>query len=227
MIKKRIIIRGPRVHDVGYRLFLLDEAEYRLIPYFSARNIKNKAEVVEVLVGGDKDRVEDFVEFVKNTFPEDAEVESVSVEDYAGDIRTIESFSRSFSISQLSKIARIGVKMLEKQDAMLEKQDAMLEKQDETISILKDVKRDTSMMIEKQDETISILKDVKCDTSIMLEKQDETIKSIKSLSGSVDQGREEVVAEIKALRDDLKSHFDERLSRLEEEVSQIKAKISM
>ena len=133
MIKKRIIIRGTRVHDVGYRLFLLDEAEARLIPYLSAKNIKNEVQVVEVLVGGDEDRVEGFVEFVKNTFPEDAEVESVSVEDYAGDIRTIESFSRSFSISQLSKIARIGVKMLEKQDIMIEKQDKMLEKQDQTM----------------------------------------------------------------------------------------------
>ena len=118
MIKKKIIIKGQKVHDVGYRLFLLDEAEARLIPFFSVKNIRNKAQVVEVLACGEEDRVERFIEFVKNNFPDDAEVDSVSVEDYEGDIRTIESFSRSFSISQLSKIARTGIAMLKLQSNM-------------------------------------------------------------------------------------------------------------
>lgn len=117
-IKRKIVIKGPRVHDVGYRLFLLDEAEARLIPHLNAKNIKNEMQVVEVLVGGEKDKVESFIEFVKNNFPEDAEVDSVSVEDYEGDIRTIESFSRSFSISLLSKIARTSVAMLNIQKEM-------------------------------------------------------------------------------------------------------------
>ena len=118
MIKKKIIINGPKVHDVGYRLFLLDEAEDRLIPFFSVKNIRNKEQVVEVLAFGEENRVERFIEFVKNNFPDDAEVNSVSVEDYEGDIRTIESFSRSFSISHLSKIARTGVAMLNLQSNM-------------------------------------------------------------------------------------------------------------
>lgn len=118
MIKKKIIIKGTKVHDVGYRLFLLDEAEARLIPFLSVKNIRNKGQVVEVLACDEEDRVERFIEFVKNNFPDDAEVNSVSVEDYEGDIRTIESFSRSFSISQLSKIARTGVAMLNLQSGM-------------------------------------------------------------------------------------------------------------
>ena len=118
MIQKKIIIKGQKVHDVGYRLFLLDDAEDRLIPFLSVKNIRNKEQVVEVLACGEEDRVERFIEFVKNNFPDDAEVNSVSVGDYEGDIRTIESFSRSFSISQLSKIARTGVAMLNLQSGM-------------------------------------------------------------------------------------------------------------
>ncbi len=118
MIKKKIIIKGQKVHDVGYRLFLLDEAEDRLIPFLSVKNIRNKEQIVEVLACGEEDRVENFIEYVKNNFPDDAKVISVSVEDYEGDIRTIESFSRSFSISQLSKIARTGVAMLNLQSNM-------------------------------------------------------------------------------------------------------------
>ena len=178
MIKKKIIIKGQKVHDVGYRLFLLDEAEARLIPFLSVKNIRNKAQVVEVLACGEEDRIERYIEFVKNNFPDDAEVDSVSVEDYEGDIRTIESFSRSFSISQLSKIARTGVAMLNlqsdmndtlsnmngvqssmnesikeisgkqdimigKQDIMIGKQDIMIGKQDETITVLKEFRKET------------------------------------------------------------------------------------
>ena len=178
MIKKKIIIKGPKVHDVGYRLFLLDEAEDRLRPFFSVKNIRNKEQVVEVLACGEENRVDRFIEFVKNNYPDDAEVDSVSVEDYEGDIRTIESFSRSFSISQLSKIARTGVAMLNlqsdmndtlsnmngvqssmnesikeisgkqdimigKQDIMIGKQDIMIGKQDETITVLKEFRKET------------------------------------------------------------------------------------
>ena len=178
MIKKKIIIKGQKVHDVGYRLFLLDEAESRLIPFFSVKNIRNKEQVVEVLAGGEEDRVDRFIEFVRNNFPDDAEVNSVSAEDYEGDIRTIESFSRSFSISQLSKIAITGVAMLNiqsdmnntlsnmndvqsnmngnikeisgKQDTMIGKQDTMLEKMD--------------TMIGKQDETNTVLKEFRKET---------------------------------------------------------------
>ncbi len=206
LVKKKIIIRGSKVHDVGYRLFLLDEAEALMIPYLSAKNIKNEVQEIEVLAGGEKEQVERFIELVKTNFPEDAQVDSVIVEDYEGIIRTIESFSRSLSISQLSKIARTGVAMLniqmnmdksikgisKQQDKMLEKQDAMLGKQD-----------------------------------VLIQKQDETTREIKDLSGRVDQSREEIVMEIRSLRNDLKSHFDERLNRLESEVSQIKAKICL
>ncbi len=118
MIKKKIIIEGPKVHDVGYRLFLLDEAEARLIPLLSVKNLRNKEQLVEVLAGGEEEQVNEFIEFVKSNYPDDAEVDSVSVDDYEGGIRTIESFSRSFSSSQLSKIARTGVAMLNLQSNM-------------------------------------------------------------------------------------------------------------
>jgi hypothetical protein len=42
MEKVMILIKGQKVHNIGYRAFLLDEAEALLIPNFSARNIKNE-----------------------------------------------------------------------------------------------------------------------------------------------------------------------------------------
>jgi acylphosphatase len=204
-LKKKIIIKGKKVHDVGYRLFLLDEAEARLIPYLNAKNIKNEMEVVEVLVGGEKEQVESFAGFVETDFPEDAEVDSISVEEYEGNIKTIESFSRSFSISQLSKIARTGVamlniqkdmnntinkisesqnKMLVKQDKMLEKQDRMLEKQDTTIHILERMSGDTSDMKSTLSRIEADVKDTKFSLSSFIEekfrKQEVEIAEIKA-----------------------------------------------
>ncbi len=63
MEKRKILIKGPKVHSVGYRAFLLDEAEALLIPNSSAKNIKNETEIVEVLVGGNKEKIDTFIKF--------------------------------------------------------------------------------------------------------------------------------------------------------------------
>lgn len=54
----------------------------------------------------------------------------------------------------------------------------------------------------------------------MLEKQDETIKAIE-------RGKEEIVTEIRSLREDFKSYMEDRFTRIEQEIEAIKAKIGM
>jgi len=137
MEKQKILIKGPKVHGVGYRAFLLDEAEALLMPNFSAKNIKNETEIVEVLVGADKEYIDIFIKFVKNNYPEDAEVTDISVEDYYGDIRTIEAYSRSFSASQLSKIAMTWVSLLKNQKEYIGISREILHKQNEHIALTK------------------------------------------------------------------------------------------
>ncbi len=197
-VKKKILIKGKKVHDVGYRLFLLDEAEARLIPYLNAKNIKNEIEVVEVLVGGEKEQVESFAGFVETDFPEDAEVDSISVEEYEGNIKTIESFSRSFSISQLSKIARTGVAMLNIQKDMNNTINKISESQDK--------------MLEKQDK--------------MLEKQDMHIKITENGFNDMRTGFGEVKEEIHLLRDDFRELFMHEVSELRSEIAEVKATLA-
>lgn len=141
----KITIIG-KVHDVGYRLFLLEEADYLFIPYFDARNVKiDDKEALIVLVDGDEEQIKEFVEFVKTNKPENAVVEEIRIEEYRGRVRDIERFRASFNTAQLSKIVQVGLKMLEKQDVMIQKQDLMLQKQDQ--------------MLQKQDETIKVIKE--------------------------------------------------------------------
>lgn len=172
MIKKKIIIKGPKVHDVGYRLFLLDEAEDRLIPFFSVKNIRDQAQVVEVLAGGEKDRVERFMEFVTQNYPDDAEVNSVSVDNYEGDIRTIESFSRSFSISQLSRIARTGIAMLNLQSNM-----------NDTLSDIKGTQSNMNDTLSNVKDTQSNMNDVQSSMNDTISSMNESLKEFRKETG--------------------------------------------
>ena len=54
---------------------------------------------------------------------------------------------------------------------------------------------------------------------IMIQKQEETMSKI-------DQNRLEIKSEIHAFRDDFKSHFDNRLSKMEFELTEIKVKVA-
>jgi len=156
MKKCKILVKGPKVDSVGYRAFLLDEAEALLMPNFSARNINNGIEVVEVLVGGTKDNIDIFIKFIKNNYPEDAEVADISFEDYDGDIRTIEAYSRSFSTSQLSKIAVTGVSLLINQKEHIELTKEILHKQDEHNALTKE---ESNNSLSKQEKHINVTKE--------------------------------------------------------------------
>jgi acylphosphatase/soluble cytochrome b562 len=123
----KITITG-KVHGVGYRALLLEEADSLLIPKFEARNVKiNGKEALIVLIDGDKEQIESFVRFLKENKPENAVVEEIRVEEYRGTVRDIEKFRAGFTSTQLSKIIQVGLEMLKKQD--------------ETIAAVKEVKK--------------------------------------------------------------------------------------
>jgi acylphosphatase len=48
-----------------------------------------------------------------------------------------------------------------------------------------------------------------------------------ALGNKIDQGREEITFEIRSMRDDFRSHIDKRLTKVELELSEIKAKVAM
>lgn len=199
MLKKRIVIKGERVQDVGYRLFLLEAAESLGLKGFQARNVED---YVEFLVEGDEDRVAEFADFAKKNYPELARVEKVVEEDYEGNIMPIEGFYRSLSLNQLVKIVNIGSSMLSKQDQSLGKQDQMLEKQDRMLGKM-------DLMLDKQDKMLE-------KQDMMLTKQDQML-----------QKQDVLIDEVRSLRSDLKTHMEERFQRIELEIAKIKKKIGI
>jgi acylphosphatase len=61
---------------------------------------------------------------------------------------------------------------------------------------------------------------------IMIEKQDIMIQKQEETMSKIDQNRLEIKSEIHAFRDDFKSHFDNRLSKMEFELTEIKVKVA-
>ena len=164
-MKRRVIIKGNVVQDIGFRLFLYEHAEALDITEFQARNIER---AVEVLVGGEAAEVAKFVEFVELERPERADMEDIELEEYEGKIKPIERFAQSFMLAQMGKFVNIGMEMLatekaikndtgqilEKQDSLLGKQDSLLEKHDETLSEMKGLRGDLKSYMEERFERI-------------------------------------------------------------------------
>jgi len=160
-MKVKITITG-KVHDVGYRVFLLNQADSLLIERFDARNVYiNDKQALVVLIEGDEEQVKEFIEFVKTNKPEKAVVEDIKIEEYKKPIRSIDSYRNSIMIDQLGKILQVGLKMIEKQDLMLQKQDLMLEKMDLMLGKQDEALSKMDQMLQKQDEAIDVIREEK------------------------------------------------------------------
>jgi acylphosphatase len=196
-VKTKIIIKGKRVQDVGYRLFLLSRA--RSLKGFEASNI---GEDLILLIEGEEDSVKRFTQTVKAEKPPLAEVSEVLVEGYDGEVMEVKEYREQLSLEQLVKIATVGVEM--RDDIKEMKGD------------IKEVKGDVKEM--KGD-----IKEMKGDMKTMLKKQDETLAEIRATRDEIRATREE----IRALREDLKQYMERRFERLEREIALIKQKIGL
>jgi acylphosphatase len=210
MTAKELRITG-QVHEVGYRLFLLNGAEDLLLERFVARNIVTAGkECVLVHVDGPPELVSRFVAFAESQYPSKAVVDSVEVRAYSGTVMSIDSFRQSYMVTQLTKLAQAGVSMLGKQDAMLGKQDAMLGKQD--------------AMLGKQDETIAVLKEEGEKTREVVQAEGNLTRDLMSTEG--EKTREVVQAEGEQTRVVLKGTLAEDLVWVKDELIDIRTTLN-
>jgi acylphosphatase len=195
-MKIRAKIIGPKVHNVGYRYLLLNEADNLGLKGFSARNaMENGNQIVSILIEGDEKIIAKFREFVQINRPETAEVAEVSFENFEGHVESVSKFAFRFQsiqvgkgINSILKIESVQYNMLKNQDRMLETQDRMLETQDR--------------MLETQDESVELLKGVKDDTSAI---RDEIRQSASSALEEKYEQLSREIAEIKASISEIKA----------------------
>ena len=137
-MKFKVILKGKKVHDVGYRVFLTNKALSLGVENFNTFNIFiDGTQSVIALIEADAEMFDFFKGFINTTSPNNAEVENISIEKYINSIPPIETCMQAFQMEQWGKGIPILVKMLEKQDQMLDKQDEMTVLQKETIVTIK------------------------------------------------------------------------------------------
>ena len=146
MQKIKAKITGDRVHDVGYRVLLVNKALSLSVDNFNTFNTYfDGVQAVIVVIEADDETMEDFKSFVVSVRPEKSIVDEVSFEIYKNSVPPVERVLQSFQMEQWGKGIPIFLKMLEKQDIMIGKQDKMIDNQD--------------IMIEKQDEMVELQKE--------------------------------------------------------------------
>jgi acylphosphatase len=92
IVKLRIMITGPRVHDVGYRSLLLGYAMGLRLPGFDANNLREgKTQVVDVVVEGKESQVDAFKAFVEGNRPASSEVSNRRLDGIERDIRIVKT----------------------------------------------------------------------------------------------------------------------------------------
>lgn len=112
-MKLKITITGPKVHDVGYRVFLLKHAMNLALPGLSTYNweeMKGQQQVI-VLLEGDEARIKSFLQLVEKTKPEMAEVSKVTFEDYDGDVGRASEVAMFCTFVQLDKAIPLLLKI--------------------------------------------------------------------------------------------------------------------
>jgi len=184
MKAKEIAIKG-KVHDVGYRLFLLSEAESVFIEKFDARNVLVDGEQhLFVRVEGVEEKISRFLEFAESNYPPGASIESVEVKDYGEEVRSIDSFRQSLMVFQVTKMAQAGV--------------GMLGKQDETIRVIKEESEKTREVTmaegEKTREVVEKVREEVEKTSEVLSVESEKTRAV--LKGKIEEDVEWIKEEI-------------------------------
>ena len=141
MVKKKIIITGDRVQEVGYRVYLLTTALNFGASKFYASNVYiNKKQAVIVFIEAEKGIINGFSEFIKVNIPDGANVSEINIENFKGKVMGIDQYLHLIQVEQLNKgipaildIRDNSKTLLDKQDKMLDKQDKMLDKQDKML----------------------------------------------------------------------------------------------
>jgi len=116
-MKYKITIEGQKVHDVGYRPFLISLANDFDIQRFAVKNaVVEDKQVVIAKIEAEEAQFNEFMDAVRVERPQKAEVSSITYEAFEGQVPSIIKTSMLNMNAQLAKgIAAMGT-MIEKRD---------------------------------------------------------------------------------------------------------------
>ena len=120
-MKLKVIIKGRKIHDVGYRVLLVNKAlSFGLDNFNTFNTFIDDVQAVIAVIEGNDEIIEEFKAFINTTGPKDADVESINIEEYKNAVPPIERCMQAFQTDQCGKVIQILSKCLDKQDSKLE-----------------------------------------------------------------------------------------------------------
>ncbi|OPY52604.1 MAG: Acylphosphatase [Methanosaeta sp. PtaU1.Bin112] len=192
-MKLKVKIVGSKVHDVGYRVFLLKHAMNLALPGLSTYNWEeNGQQEVIALVEGDEARVTAFLQTIEKSKPEHADVIKVNFEDYDGDVGRTSEVAMFCSFVQLDKAIPLLLDMRDDLKAVRKNTDMIPQMSED----LKAVRRNTDMIPQMSED----LKGVRKTT-------DATLTEIKGMREDIQPGYamqfRQMQADVRVIKDRL------------------------
>ena len=127
-MKLKITLAGPKVHDVGYRVFLLKNAMITALPGLSTYIWEGDGrQQVIALVEGDEARIKAFLKKTEKDRPELAQVTEVTSEPYEGEVGRTSEVAMLCSFVQLDKTIPLLLDMRDDLKAVRKTSDATLD----------------------------------------------------------------------------------------------------
>lgn len=138
-MQSQITIAGSRVHEVGFRLILLQYAKKLRLLYFEAFNDSNEnEELVIIYVEGDEEKINLLIQNIQAIKPESAIIHDITIQPYAGQILPLTSFSQDLQMEQMAKSVPILVEMRDLQLKTVDMQQTTIDMQKTTIDLQKE-----------------------------------------------------------------------------------------
>jgi acylphosphatase len=192
-MKLKIKITGPKVHEVGYRYFLMSNAIDMGLKGFHARNrtSENGPEVI-ALVEGDEETIADFKKLVDTQKPEHSQVLSIAFENYDGDIMKTECYAQICSAIQLNKAIPLLLDMRNDLNAVRKTSDmtfdeikAVRKTSDMTLDEIKAVRKNTDTIPQVLEEIKGMREDIQPGYGMTLRQVQSDIRAIKERLGMI------------------------------------------
>jgi acylphosphatase len=193
-MKLKIKIAGPRVHDVGYRVFLLKHAIHTALPGLSTYNWdEDGQQEVIALVEGDEARIKAFLKAIEKSKPEMAEVSKITSEPSDDEVGRTSEVAMLCSFVQLDKAIPL---LLDMRDDLKEMKGDIKEMKGD----IKEMKGDIKAVRKTTEATLEETKAIRKTT-------DTTLEEIKGMREDIQPGYgmtlRQVQADIRAIKERL------------------------
>ncbi|OPY52539.1 MAG: Acylphosphatase [Methanosaeta sp. PtaU1.Bin112] len=216
-MKLKIKIAGPKVHDVGYRVFLLKHAMNTALSGLSTYNwdADGQQEVI-ALVEGDEARIKAFLKAIEKSKPELAEVSKITSEPFDGEVGRTSEVAMLCSFVQLDKAIPL---LLDMRDDLKEMKGDIKEMKGD----IKEMKGDIKEMKGDIKEMKGDIKEMKGDIKAVRKTTEATLEETKAIRKTTDTTLEE----IKAQREDIQPGYGMSMQQVCVDIRAIKERLGM